>query len=82
MGELKHTPLELSEMFDYLDQLRESGVTNMFGASPYLKKEFKLKNDDAGNVLMVWMSTFSRDKPADERASDAIAKQKQEMGDG
>lgn len=44
---------------DYLDELRESGVTNMFGARPYLMKEFPdLSKDEAGVVLLYWMKTF------------------------
>ena len=30
------------EYFEYLDDLRESGVTNMFGSAPYLAEEFGL----------------------------------------
>ena len=45
---------------EFLDELRESGVTNMFGARPYLKKEFRtLSNDEAGEVVSYWMRTFS-----------------------
>lgn len=47
------------EYLVYLDELRESGVTNMFGARPYLADEFGLSNKDAGEVLSHWMKTFS-----------------------
>ena len=47
------------EHLEYLDDLRESGVTNMYGASPYLQKEFKLKQDIARKILSYWMHTFS-----------------------
>lgn len=50
---------------EYLDALRESGVTNMFGATPYLEKAFKpLKKDNkARDVLLYWMSSFSERHP-------------------
>ena len=45
---------------EYLDLLRESGATNMLGARPYLKKEFKIKDDDqAAAILTYWMKSFS-----------------------
>ena len=31
------------EMLEYLDDLRESGETNMFGAGPYVQREFGLQ---------------------------------------
>ena len=30
------------DYFEFLDDLRESGVTNMFGSAPYLAEEFGL----------------------------------------
>ena len=44
----------------YLDDLRESGVTNMFGATPYLIRTFpELSEENARKVLKNWMKTFS-----------------------
>jgi hypothetical protein len=48
------------EMLEYLDELRETGVTNMFGARPYLLASFpELTKNEAGKVLQYWMNTFS-----------------------
>ena len=46
---------------EYLDKLRESGVTNMFGAAPYLENEFDLEvsRQDAIDILQYWMDSFS-----------------------
>ena len=45
--------MENREMyFDYLDQLRESGITNMFGASPYLQEAFDLDRYEAKDILL------------------------------
>ena len=41
MSESSKRPEGLTdEMLEYLDMLRESAVTNMFGAAPYLQDEF------------------------------------------
>ncbi len=42
----------------YLDELRESGVTNMFGAGSYLQEEFDLDRTAARKILSYWMQTF------------------------
>ncbi len=46
----------------YLDKLRESGVTNMFGAGPYLEAEFHLERKDAGHIVGYWMTTFGNEE--------------------
>jgi hypothetical protein len=48
----------MEKYFSYLNVLRESGVTNMFGASPYLEKEFGLGRREARDVLSAWMKQF------------------------
>ena len=52
-----------NEHFEYLDALRESGVTNMFGAGPYLETEFGLSRNEAKLILTEWMRTFSERHP-------------------
>ena len=42
----------------YLDNLRKSGATNMFGARPWLADAFGLDKDAAGKILSYWMKTF------------------------
>ena len=43
----------------YLDELRESGQTNMFGAAAYLSRKFKelLNPRVAKKVLIYWINT-------------------------
>ena len=60
----------LTQMFEYLDELRESGVTNMFGAGPYVERRFDLPASEANDVLVRWMDTFS-EEPAADRAAKA-----------
>ena len=50
--------------FPYLEELRESGVTNMFGAVPYLQEEFpdlRYDRERAKAVLTAWMKSFEKD---------------------
>lgn len=44
----------------FLDELRESGETNMFGARPYLMDEFELDKKTAAIVLSYWMKSFGK----------------------
>jgi len=56
------------EHLDYLDELRESGITNMFGAASFLKAEFPdLAEDKAKKVLAYWMKTFSERRDLREK---------------
>lgn len=44
------------EVFSFLDNLRESGITNMYGAVPYIMEEFEeVKEGDAREYLHQWM---------------------------
>lgn len=49
----------MEKYFIYLDELRKSGVTNMYGAGLYLEDEFKLSEKQAKEILIEWMTTFS-----------------------
>tara|TARA_Y100000385_G_scaffold285687_1_gene346088 strand:+ start:1228 stop:1413 length:186 start_codon:yes stop_codon:yes gene_type:complete len=50
---------DLKEYFDFLVWLRDTGVTNMFGAGPYLENKFGLSKKEARTVLSKWMKSFS-----------------------
>jgi hypothetical protein len=51
------------EHLSYLDDLRASGVTNMFGAGAYVESEFGLTRREAKEVVLYWMATFSERCP-------------------
>lgn len=72
MGKVNSLFQDQQEHFEYLDQLRESGVTNMLGARPYLIKEFGLDRNTAGNVLQRWMATYSERQSSRDRQVMAI----------
>ena len=48
----------VKDMHIFLNDLRDSGVTNMFGAAPYLQKEFGIDQKSARQVLANWMQSF------------------------
>ena len=50
-----------NEYFEFLNVLRDSGATNMFGASPYLQEEFGLSRIEARQVLTEWMESFNKE---------------------
>ncbi len=43
----------------FLDALRISGKTNMYGAVPYIQKQFNTNKYDAQRFLLKWMETFN-----------------------
>jgi hypothetical protein len=58
------TDMSLQEQVNYfLDELRESGVTNMFGAAPYIVEEFGVTRKEAKSFLLNWMQTFDERHP-------------------
>mgnify|MGYP003112439491 CR=1 FL=1 len=49
---------EWTEYYVFLEVLRQSGVTNMFGATPYLREEFGLGRREAIKILSSWMDNY------------------------
>lgn len=45
----------------YLEDLRKSGVTNMFGAVPYLMEAFELTKEEARKILSDWMENYNEE---------------------
>ena len=62
---------EMEEVFEYLDGLRESGATNMWGARPYVEGEFGFDKQKAGKLLSAWMKTFDGKLSVEERVKKA-----------
>jgi hypothetical protein len=48
-----------NEHLEFLDRLREIGSTNMFGASPYIQREYGFTKNESRAILGYWMDTFS-----------------------
>jgi hypothetical protein len=67
MNDIVKPDFVTDEHLEYLDKLRESGVTNMFFATEFIIEEFpELSNEDAGQVLMYWMRSFGERHPRGE----------------
>ena len=64
----KERPTEL-EVFSFLVTLRNSGATNMFGATPYIEAAYPaLTKGEARNLLVAWIKSFSL--PKDQQPDD------------
>jgi len=44
--------------YNFLNSLRDTGVTNMFGAAPYLVEVFGVSRAEAQEILFQWMLSF------------------------
>jgi len=55
------TTSEERSAFIFLNTLRESGITNMFGATPYLIEELGLSKNVAREMLTLWMANFNEE---------------------
>ncbi len=51
--------MDKEEVFYFLDGLRASGDTNMWGAGAYLELVFGMDKVQAKHYLLEWMKTFS-----------------------
>lgn len=45
---------------EYLVALRDSGVTNMWGAAVYLERDFGMTRREASDVLLQWIKSFDK----------------------
>ena len=61
---MKHTTVRPAteieiQVMEYLNILRDSGATNMFGATPYIIEEFNLPTSEASRILSLWMNNYN-----------------------
>jgi hypothetical protein len=59
------------EVFQYLDDLRESGIINMWGSPRFLQEEFGMSRDESRDWVFQWM---------DEKATATISASKNPAG--
>ena len=50
-----------NEHLEYLDELRESGITNMLGAPAYLKRSFGIDDKTASDIFSYWKDSFGKE---------------------
>lgn len=60
---------QLLESFEYLDNLRESGRTNMYGSAQYVQHELGYDRGEARNVVSLWMKTFDGESTVEQRVN-------------
>jgi hypothetical protein len=49
--------------FKFLDDLRQAGTTNMFGAGIYLVQEYGITNAEAKDIVLDWMKSYETTEP-------------------
>ena len=59
---------QLVEAFAYLDDLRESGAVNMFGASKYVAEDLGYEKATARSLVTMWMKSYDSDSSVEDRA--------------
>lgn len=50
--------LDQTEVYEFLVTLRDSGVTNMWGASPYIEEYFECSEEESKYWLLEWIDSF------------------------
>jgi hypothetical protein len=65
MSKRKTSEFEKS-VLDYLNDLRRSGVVNMFGAASYIESAFEVNKRTARMLLKLWMENFNDEGNYDE----------------
>lgn len=43
---------------EYLDRLRDTGITNMYFATDHLMNKFRIMYEDAKAILIEWMALY------------------------
>lgn len=59
MSEIERPDFVKDKHLEYLDDLRDSGITNMYGAPPYVQRAFRMSREKAVATVSYWMKTFS-----------------------
>lgn len=54
-------------VFAYLDDLRESGIINMFGAPGHVVREFGCSRQEASDFVSEWMNSCCAPYPKADR---------------
>jgi replicative DNA helicase len=60
---IKRPPVVQEQHLRFLDDLRESGSINMYGATPYLRQCFDLDSKRADLIMLYWMDSFEERHP-------------------
>lgn len=55
--------VEKEEVFVFLDELQESGITNMFGGAAYIQEAYPYTSQQCLELLKEWMNTYEERHP-------------------
>ena len=55
-----------NEYWIYLENLRRTGIVNMYGAGVYLEMDFGLSKQEARKILADWMHNYNPDDYEEE----------------
>jgi len=59
--ETRQTTNEEQKVMEYLNDLRDSGVTNMHGAAPFIEDHFDIDIKESRRILSLWMKNFNEE---------------------
>jgi antitoxin component HigA of HigAB toxin-antitoxin module len=60
----------INEQDIILEELRESGVTNMFGAHQYVMEDFEISKPLAIKLVKTWMDSYNEERTMVESKSN------------
>ncbi len=66
METTRKTTEQEKEVMEFLNLLRNTGATNMFGATPYIMQEFDIPKQEASQLLVLWMDNFNEEGKYDD----------------
>ena len=61
MGAIRLLTEEEIEILNRLNEIREGGEINMFGAGPVIQQEFGLDRNEARRIHKLWMQCFNEE---------------------
>ena len=61
MNEVIYGKVITMEHHDFLICLRDSGETNMWGAAPYIQREFGVSYKESKEILLEWIGYMSKE---------------------
>lgn len=50
-----------NQVMTFLNRLRDAGLTNMFGATPYIEQMYDTGKAEARRILTLWMENFNEE---------------------
>ena len=58
---MRKTTKQEQKIMEYLNRLRDSGITNMFNAGFSIMEMFQVERSEADRTLKLWMANFNEE---------------------